>query len=259
MNIKIIVINLKSSSGRRARISKQLDTLGIPYEFLEATEGSALTDDWIERNIGNRLRYTCYNNIHYSVNKNAFACADSHRRAQIIAAEFEDGYTLILEDDVELSSDFKKKLTHAVELMQDYSLHVAFPGYNWARGSFEKRNDVKCSGLSFSFYKYPADGHVSGSYSYIVDSLGAKKLVTDNLDKIEDTADWFYIKEKGIIESTVVLYPKLITTGYFESDIVGSSDLKVSLIGKSKRMIYSLSVKSKYVRNTLRYWKERRL
>lgn len=44
-SLKILVINVKSSSERRARISKQLNSLDIPYEFLEATEGRLLTDD----------------------------------------------------------------------------------------------------------------------------------------------------------------------------------------------------------------------
>ncbi|WP_201582321.1 glycosyltransferase family 25 protein [Psychrobacter sp. 72-O-c] len=50
LSLNILVINLKASSERRARISKQLDGLGIPYEFLEATEGPSLTDEWIENN-----------------------------------------------------------------------------------------------------------------------------------------------------------------------------------------------------------------
>lgn len=256
--LKILVINLKSSSERRAIILKQLDSLGIPYEFLEATEGNKLTDEWIENNIGERLKKIYYENLHYSVNKNALACADSHRRAQIIAADFKSGYTLILEDDVQLTRGFKKKINNTIDLMHKHSLHVAFPGYNWSKGSFEKRMDINCSGLGFSFYKYPVDGKISGAYSYIVDSIGAKKLVKENLDQIQDTADTFYIKEKGLSKSTVVLYPKLVTTGYLDSDI-GYSAQGLKPINIAKKLVYSLSVKSKPSYFLLRYWKERRL
>lgn len=255
--LKILVINLKSSSERRAIISKQLDSLGIPYEFLEATEGNKLTDEWIGRNIGNRLKYVYYNNIHYSVNKNALACADSHRRAQLIAASFSDGYTLILEDDVVISKLFRKEIIDIINLMQKHSINIAFPGYNLARGSVKKRVDVNCSGVSFSLFNYPIDGHVSGAYSYIVSSNGAKKLVNDNLEKIEDTADWFYINEKGLGESTVILYPKIVTTGYIDSDI-GYINPNANLVTKTKRAVYRLSIKSKTVHYFLCHWKRRR-
>lgn len=258
MNIKILVINLKSSLERRARISEQLDSLGIPYEFLEATEGNKLTDEWIEDNIGERFKKVYYENLHYSVNRNTLACADSHRRAQIIAANCENSYTLILEDDVQLARGFKQKINNTVDLMHKHSLHVAFPGYNWSKGSFVKRMDVNCSGLGSSFYKYPADGKVSGAYSYIIDSIGAKKLVKENLDRIQDTADTFYINEKGLNGSTVVLYPKLVTTGYLGSDI-GYSAQGLKPINMAKKLIYSLSFKSKPSYYLLRYWKERRL
>ena len=75
ISLKILVINLKSSSERRASMSKQLNNLDIPYEFLEATEGGLVTDEWIENNIGDYLKRVYYNNEHYSVNKNALACA----------------------------------------------------------------------------------------------------------------------------------------------------------------------------------------
>lgn len=258
MDLNILVINLKSSSERRNRIAKQLDSLNIPYEFLKATEGSTLTDEWIENNISNKLKDIHYNNIPYSANKNALACADSHRKAQVIASNFKSGYTLILEDDVELSRGFRKKIINTVNLMQEHSLHIAFPGYNWNIGSLKKRLDVNCSGFGFSFFEYPVDGRISGAYSYIVDSIGASKLVNDNLEKIQDTADWFYIKEKGLNESTVVLYPKIVTTGYMESDI-SHSHSRTGLIKKIKKNIYSQSLKFKTLKHLLRYWKERRL
>lgn len=263
MNLEILVINLKKSHERRARISEQLDSLNIPYKFLEATEGSEVTDQWIEKNIGDYLKRVYYNNEHFSVNKNALACADSHRRAQLIASNFESGYTLILEDDVELTSNFKNKILNIAKLMHEHSLHLAFPGYNLASGSCKKKLDINCSGLGFSLLTYPMAGHVSGAYSYIVDSIGARKLVKDNIEKIESTADTFRIKEKGLNESTVVSYPKLVTTGYFESDIgyfesdIVSVPLGISFIKRAKRITYSLSLKSKIIHRFLRYKKER--
>lgn len=258
MNITILVINLKKSCERRRMMKNQLDTLSFPYTFLDATEGSVLTDKWIEKNIGKRFKNIYYNNLHYSVNKNALACADSHRRAQIIASKFKGGYTLILEDDVELSRGFEKKVKKTVELMESHSLHLSFLGYNWSKGKFEKRKDIKDYSSNFAFFKYPLDGHVSGAFAYLVDSVGARKLVQNNLEKIQDTADTFYVNEKGLNENTVVLYPKIVTTGYLASDIgyikTGSNDFN-----NVKNFIISVSMRSKITRLALLLWKERRL
>lgn len=258
INLNVLVINLKSSSERRARISKQLDNLDISYDFLEATEGKVLTDKWIESNIGDRFKKIYYENIHYSVNKNALACADSHRRAQIIASKFEGGYTLILEDDVELSRGFEKKVKRTVELMESHSLHLSFLGYNWSKGKFEKRKDIKDYSSNFAFFKYPLDGHVSGAFAYLVDAVGARKLVQNNLEKIQDTADTFYVNEKGLNESAVVLYPKIVTTGYLASDI-GYIKTGSNNFNNVKNFIISVSMRSKITRLALLLWKERRL
>ena len=67
-----------------------------------------------------------------------------------------------------------------------------------------------------------------------------------------------YIKEKGLNSSTIVLYAKIITAGYLESDI-GYSDPDTNLIKKSKLVAYSLALKSPYFYYLLRSWKERRL
>ena len=257
VNLKILVINVKASSIRRARISKQLDSLGIPYKILEATEGVAVTDEWIENNIGDKLKYDYYNNVHFSINKNALACADSHRRAQSIAANFENGYTLILEDDVELSSNFEKKIINIIKMMQQNSLHISFLGYGLFEGSLERRLDIEYTYSGFSFFKYPINGRIAGAYAYMVDCIGAKKLVEDNLEKIQGPADLFCIKEKGLNESTVLLYPKIVTTGYFESDI-GYLPSGNTLIKRTKRNVRSLALNSNTILYLLRYWKERR-
>ena len=43
-SIRAIVINLKRSTDRRQAMEQQLQSLGIPFEFLEATDGSKLSD-----------------------------------------------------------------------------------------------------------------------------------------------------------------------------------------------------------------------
>lgn len=256
--LNVLIINLKSSLERRKRITEQLDNLNIPYTFLEATEGSSLTNSWIENNVGDRLKGIYFNNEHHLITKNSLACADSHRRAQKIASEFKNGYTLILEDDVELARDFKQKVHNVVDLMHSNSMEVAFLGYNLARGNCNKLFEVKKSSTKFSFFKYPVDGHVSGAYAYLVSTTGAKKLVKCNIEKIQYMADTFLIREKNLSSSTVLLYPKMVTTGYFESNI-GYPTSTTSITKKIKlKITHSRFLKSSIGYYLLRSWKERR-
>lgn len=258
MKLQIIIINLKSSVERKARITKQLDKYEIPYEFLEATEGASLDDRWIENNIDDYLKDIYYRKKHHSVNVNALACADSHRRAQILASNFVEGYTLILEDDVELTTGFDKKVKYIVKVMEKKNIHIAFLGYNLYSGnSFEMKNlklKKRCNGVKF--HSYPLDGRISGAFAYLIDSTGAKNLVQDNLYKIKDTADTFYINEKGINDSTVLLFPKLVTSGYFDSDIGYLT--KKSLFKSLKKQMFIASKKSNIFLNLVRVYKEKK-
>lgn len=257
MDLKILVVNCKDSFDRRNSMSKQLDKLSIPYEFLEATEGRSLSADWIENNTGGKLKDYYINKKHFSINKNAIACADSHRRAQLIAANDDNSYTLILEDDVVLSKSFKKKIMQVCSLMQEHSLHLAFPGFQLFNGAFERRFDISSS-KQVSAFRYPVDGRISGGYSYIVDSIGARKLLEGNEDKIQYAADEFCINEKSFNDETILIFPKLVTTGYFDSDI-GYPLANFTFKQKIKKSVYSLSTKSGFVQIFTRFYKERRL
>lgn len=258
MKIKIVVINLKRSTDRRRRITEQLKTCKIPYEFLDATDSHNIDDEWIENNIEEYLKDIYYNKKHHSVNKNALACADSHRRAQKLAVNYEDGYTVILEDDVELANNFQDKITAIVKIMEMNQLHIAFTGYHIFNGETSKHPSLKLSGKfpTLNFYRYPRDGKIAGAYSYIVDNIGANSLVKGNIPKIQDTADTFYINEKNINDSTILLYPKLATTGYFDSTI-GYKKNNTSLLKNLKDTIFMLSRKNRILLNLLKLYKER--
>lgn len=260
MKLQIIIISLKQSSSRKYRMLQQLESFDIPYLFLEATDGRDLDNEWIENNIADDLKEYYYQKKHFSVNKNALACADSHRRAQLIARDFKDGYTLILEDDVELTKNFDGKIQHIISLMEKHSLNVSFLGYYIFNGSSEKRIDIKSRNFypNIQLLSYPKNGRISGSFGYLVSSSGASKLVADNIDKIQRTADTFYINEKGMNDCTVLLYPKLVTTGFFDSDI-GYIKKNETFSRKLKNNVFLLSKKSKLIRSVIRIYKERKI
>lgn len=257
MSIRIIIINLKGSHERRSEMRQQLEKLNIPYTFLEATEGKNLTNDWIELNIDERLKDIYINKKHYSVNKNALACADSHRRAQEIASNFDNGYTIILEDDVKLSSNFEDRVKSTIEQIKLNSINIVFLGYGIFNGDFIKCKDMKTTKFGVSFYNYPKNGRIAGAYAYMVNSTGAKSLLKDNTNKIQRTADTFYINENNLNTSTTLLYPKLVTTGYTYSDIGYPSEAKFKY--KAKQRVFELMKKYPFSLSLVRFIKERRI
>ena len=103
---KIYVINMKSSTERRAKIAARLDALGLPYTFFDAVRGADLdykNAPYYDRQ--KRLRY-----FGRDLLPGEIGCLLSHRGVyqQMLIDNVE--VALVLEDDVTLSDDFKEIL-----------------------------------------------------------------------------------------------------------------------------------------------------
>lgn len=142
--------------------------------------------------------------------------------------------------------------------MKNNSLHIAFIGYHIFNGKTLKHGDLNLDGKpsNLNFYTYPKDGRIAGAYSYIVDDIGANSLVKENIPKIQDTPDTFYINERNINDSTVLLYPELATTGYFDSTI-GYKQSNKNLNKTLKESIFIMSQRNRVIFNLLKTYKAR--
>ena len=101
--IPVWVINLNKRPDRLKKIAKRLDDLGIEWNRLEAVDGSNSSDLQLE--ISKR------NGEIGAISNGARACSASHSKfwKELVLSKLKFG--IILEDDVELSDDFKDLVT----------------------------------------------------------------------------------------------------------------------------------------------------
>lgn len=104
--MKTIIINLARATERRARLEKQIATLGLDAEFLTATDGRQLTaaDRALVNHTGRKLITP------YPLTDNEIGCWQSHRRAMMRMLELNVPMAAILEDDATLGPDYARVL-----------------------------------------------------------------------------------------------------------------------------------------------------
>lgn len=119
--MKVFVINLKRSTDRRQHMKTHLERLGIDYEFFEAIDGEALTEEDIERcESGAFPPWPSFNARHLS--RSEIGCLLSHLAIyrKIIDENME--WACILEDDAVPGK-------HAGELIKALPDHLACSRY----------------------------------------------------------------------------------------------------------------------------------
>ncbi len=97
----VFVINLEKDIERKLFMEKQLQSLGLPYEFVSATNGHTLPDSEILKMYDAEAAFATHG---HHLSKTQIACADSHRRIYEIIKARKLPWALILEDDVILDS-----------------------------------------------------------------------------------------------------------------------------------------------------------
>jgi len=108
--MRIYVINLARATERRKKMEQLANTLGVVFDFLEATDGKALTD--AERN---RVDHDERKRIsEYPLTDNEVGCWLSHLRAMKMLVDSGEPMGAILEDDAALSPEFPRVL-NAIE------------------------------------------------------------------------------------------------------------------------------------------------
>ena len=127
--MKIFVINLKRSPHRKQQMEKQLQSLNLEYEIINATDGSKLNDTDIS-NLYAKER--SLKHLREPLKTNEIACADSHLRVYQIILDKNLPQALILEDDTVLNKDILKVLKSDFLRHADYDwLQLDYPKVGW--------------------------------------------------------------------------------------------------------------------------------
>lgn len=104
----VIVISLVDSDVRRARISTQLAEAGVPFRFFDAERIEAYPPEY-DGSISLRM----YAN-HLTFGGGGYY--DSHYRIWQDLARSDDDIWCVLEDDIELTPDFARRLTEVLDV-----------------------------------------------------------------------------------------------------------------------------------------------
>ena len=240
LKYKVLVINLARSPERLAAIASQLDTIGVPFERIDALDGKTLSDDFIEEVSPAQIVSKSY---HRALSKAEVACSLSHKRAwqQIIDDDLD--FAIVLEDDVELLDNFKGVLTLLSALPHgDWDFIKLYALRRGGGKNIAKRFDFK--GHTFvTYHRYPL-----GFVGQAVSRQGAESL-TRNLPYVTEPADgqlksWW---ETGVFPFGLV--PYCVTT-----NLDGISDINPG--GKLEEMQQNRYVKivNKIRRASMRLW-----
>ena len=165
-NIK--VINLKKREDRKNSMIDQFKKENVTnFEFIEAVDGNELKESEELRLLFQRNNFT--------YRKGIMGCALSHIQLwNDLINDTSNDYYVVLEDDLELSSDFKEKLNRHCELFEEQQLeHLSLGVYECNYSDQEKIKTSEITVFQKDIYKF-----WNITFAYIISKNAAKKMVS---------------------------------------------------------------------------------
>lgn len=116
MNLSILVISLLGDDVRRAHMSKQLDGLGVKWEFVDGVVGKNLTKYPAEYQSQKRINHYCFD-----MSAGEIGCFLSHRKVWQECVRRNE-ICMVLEDDVELLPHFMQNLQTVLSIQNEWDI-----------------------------------------------------------------------------------------------------------------------------------------
>ena len=207
----IFVINLKRSPERKASISKQLDALGLEYQYIEAVDGLQYTPHQVVEKYGEQVFYTnTYNRQRMTLG--SLGCLLSHIKFYELMIENNIPAACVLEDDAELSPRLPEILSS--KTLQEVPWGTLLLGhYSMYRKSFNKGAEAVywkkkvCPG----YYIARTAEFPFTTLGYLVKLSTAKKL-RELAHPIRMPADWVTGNTELVGNTLRVITPPCIVT-----------------------------------------------
>jgi len=227
--MKIFVINLKRSQGRRQRIEKHLKKLNLDYELFEAIDGYKLTEDQIKSYVDPHSKYsnafikpTEYSDGFVSPFKPAeIGCFLSHYRIYEKICNDKLEYALILEDDIDMSDHLPNILSEIEEKHikqgEIISLFANFLSNSELYTYSNLNNDYSI--IKPSSIKLSAGTTLSGTVAYIITYATACKFVKELIPMHTVIYDWGFYFHKELIKDYKIVFPNPVEESGEYSDI----------------------------------------
>jgi len=169
-NIK--VINLKKREDRKKAMIEQFKRENIStdsYEFIEAVDGHELQES-------EELSLLFEGNNFYN-RKGVIGCALSHLGVwNTLINDNKNEYYVILEDDLELSTDFKEKLDIHCKLFVEQQIeHLSLGAFDCNHSDQEK---IKTNELDIKIFQKDVYKFWNVAFAYIISKNAARKMVS---------------------------------------------------------------------------------
>lgn len=211
--IPIIVINLKKNTHKKNRMITMLNKLNVEYSFLEAVYGNGLSDKAL-----NQI-YNPKHSIDKKVKilvKNEIGCALSHFNIYQQMLDNNIDKMIVLEDDTIIGQDFIEALKVIKFLPKNWELFLL--GY-----AANTKDSILCN-VNVPLLNNPTAFKVGvplkragGTYGYIINQSGAKKLLTYK-NTLYQAIDLYTCNRHFV--NIYVLTPRVVSVDYnFDSDI----------------------------------------
>lgn len=174
----IVVISLKRAVERRKKIIEQLNILQLNAVIMDAVDGKELSEDQLNKNIclpggwryGDRFM------------PGEIGCTMSHIQAIKLAREKKWDHLIVLEDDITIATDFKKRIKLLLKLLPADWEHVYLSG----------KPRVIPNPMSLLFPAVVKSGPVEQTHSMIINKNSYDKII-NKLEKFETTTDDIYM------------------------------------------------------------------
>jgi glycosyl transferase family 25 len=173
MDIPVFVISLKRSVERRDHTTKQLNDMGVPFQFIEAIDGVELSD----QDIRNNNDYGIYKSgVHASyLRKEEIGCVLSHLKILRKIVDEKIELACILEDDNDYIKEFKDLLIGGDLNTSEWD--ILYLGHHSACTTSEAQSTNKKQLISIDSKIGEALEVPYGSYAYILNIEAAKKIL----------------------------------------------------------------------------------
>ncbi len=213
--IPITVINLKKDTGRKNKITQQLNDLNLEFSFFDAIYGAELNDK--EFNAVYNPKHSIKKNARL-LRKNDIGCALSHLGVYQQMLDDNIDKMIILEDDVILDKEFVNALDIIGYLPEN--LEIFLLGYSSKR-RMPCNFNIKLKNNHTAFNIGVSPKQRGGLYAYVINKRGALRMLSykDSIYQSIDsyTGDYRYMNVYNI-------YPRVAMQNHNIPSSIGYDD-----------------------------------
>lgn len=174
MQPRIFVISLPEAKDRKVHVKKQLDALGLEFEFFDAVDGREF-DVPNHPNYDRKRRLKAFGR---DLKGGEMGCMLSHKNIYQKMLDENIEHAVVFEDDVIIEDEFKHVLDSLIDCKVDYEL-VRFLGSEKVAKLKQRKVEELINGFSLNRLMTTP----GGAHAYLITKSGASKML-NHMDKV---------------------------------------------------------------------------